>query len=117
MYQEFIANYTDQVEKLFVPVQQLASLSLSNGEKLCALQLGFAQSCVDLGVEQLRALMEVNDPESLQAFFNKQVDVVRNISEKLVVDAQAVADIGSEFNNETQLLARESLNAVVKRAA
>ena len=71
MYQEIIEIYTAQAEKLFAPAQQFARLSLSNSEKLYALQLEIAQSYVDLGVEQLKALIEVKDPESLQAFISK----------------------------------------------
>ena len=34
-----------------------------------------------------------------------------------MADAQAVAELGSKFNTETQQLARESLNAAVSQAA
>lgn len=117
MYQEIIDIYTAQAEKFMAPAQQFARLSLSNAEKMYALQLEIAQSYVDLGVEQMKALIEVKDPESLQAFVTKQVDVARNVSEKLLADAQAVADLGNSFNNESQKLARESLTAAVSQAA
>ena len=117
MYQEIIDIYTAQAEKFFAPAQQFALLSLSNSEKLYALQLELAQSYVNIGVEQFKALVEVKDPESLQAFLAKQVDVAKSISEKLIADGQAVAELGTQFNNETQKLARESLSAVVSQAA
>lgn len=117
MYQEIMDIYTTQAEKMFAPAQQFARLSLSNSEKLYALQLEIAQSYVDLGVEQLKAMIEVKDPESLQAFVTRQVDVARNVSEKMIADAQAVAELGSKINAETQQLARESLNAAVSLAA
>jgi len=117
MYQEIIDSYTAQAEKMFAPAQQFARLSLSNSEKLYALQMEIAQSYADLGVEQLKALIEVKDTESLQAFVTSQVDVARNVSEKMMADAQTVAELGSKFNTETQQLARESLNTVVSQAA
>jgi phasin family protein len=117
MYQEIIDIYSAQVEKLIAPAQQFAMLSISNGEKLYAMQLEIAQSYVNLGIEQVKALVEVKDPESLQAFIAKQVDVARNVSEKLIADGQAVAELGNQFNSETQKLARESMSAVVSQAA
>ena len=44
MYQEIIDIYSAQVEKLIAPAQQFAMLSISNGEKLYALQLEIVQS-------------------------------------------------------------------------
>lgn len=117
MYQEIIDNYTAQADKLIAPVEQFVKLSLNNTEKLYAMQLEIAQSYVNLGLEQLIAFTEVKDAESLQVFVGKQVDVAKNMGEKLISDSQAVADLGNEFNSETQRLAIESLNAVVAQAA
>ena len=117
MYQEIIDLYTAQAEKFIAPMQEFARLSLSNSERLYTLQLEIAQSYIDLGVGQLQALTEVKDAESLQVFVTKQVEVAKNMSEKLIVDAQAVAQLGNEFNTETQALARDSLNAAVNQAA
>ena len=117
MYQEIIDTYTANAAKLIAPVQAFVKLSLDNTEKLYSMQLDIAQSYLDLGVAQLRAFSEVKDPESLQAFVAKQVDVARGVSEKMIADVQAVAKIGSEFNADTQALARESLSAVVSQAA
>ncbi len=117
MYQEIIENYTTQVEKFFAPVQQFARLSLSNGEKLYALQMEITQSYIDFGVEQMKALIEVKDPESLRAFVSRQAEAVKTISEKMIADTQAVAELGSKFNAESQQLARESVNAALSLAA
>jgi len=81
------------------------------------LQLEIAQSYVNLGVDQMKALIAVKDRTSLQAFMSSQVEVARNVGEKMIADTQAVAELGSSFNTETQQLARESLNAVLSRAA
>jgi phasin family protein len=102
---------------MITPAQQFARLSLTNGERLYALQLEIAQNYIDIGVEQLKALTEVKDPESLQAFIAKQVDVTRNVGEKLIADTQAIVELGQEFNAETQKLAQDSLNVVVSLAA
>jgi len=117
MYQEIIDLYTAQLEKVVAPAQQFAKLSVSNSEKLYALQMEIAQSYFNLGIAQWKELVEVKDAESLQAFIAKQVDVAKNVSEKMIADSKAVAELGNQFNNETQKLARESLNAAVAEAA
>ena len=117
MYQEIIDIYTAQLEKLATPAQQFARLALNNGDKLYALQLEIGQSYIDFGVEQLKALIEVKDPDSFRAYVLNQVDVAKNVGEKLIADAQAVAELGSRFNADTQKLVNESLNTVVAQAA
>ncbi len=112
MNQEFANLYKVEPEKLLAPMQRFAELSLSNSEKLLALQMEIAQSYVRLSAEQLKALFEVKDAESLQAFVNSQADVAKNVGEKMIADAKAVADLGAEFNAETQKLTQESLRVV-----
>lgn len=112
MNQEIAKLFTVQPEKVLAPMQQLAELSLSNSEKLFALQMEVAQSYVKLGVEQMKALFEVKDAESLQAFVNNQADMAKNVGEKMIADAKAVADLGAEFNAETQKLTQETLRVV-----
>ena len=112
MNQEIAKLFTVQPEKVLAPVQQLAELSLSNTEKLFALQMEITQSYIRVGVEQMKALFEVKDAESLQAFVNNQAEVAKNVGEKMISDVKAVADLGAEFNAETQKLTRESLRVV-----
>ena len=112
MNQEIAKLFTVQPEKVLAPMQQFAELSLSNTEKLLALQMEMTQSYIRLGVEQMKALFEVKDAESLQAFVNSQADVAKNVGEKMIADAKAVADLGAEFNAETQKLTQESLRVV-----
>ena len=112
MNQEFANLFKMEPEKVLAPMQRLAELSLSNSEKLFALQMEITQSYIRLGVEQMKALFEVKDAESLQAFVNSQDDVAKNVGEKMIADAKAVADLGAEFNAETQKLTRESLRVV-----
>ena len=112
MNQEFLKLFSVQSEKLLAPVQQFAELSVANSEKLLTMQLEVAQSYVHLGVSQLKALFEVKDAESVQAYVNSQADVAKNVGEKMLADAKAVADLGAEFNAETQKLTRDSLKVV-----
>ncbi len=112
MNQELLKLSPVQPEKMLAQVQQFAELSLANSEKLLTMQLEIAQSYVHLGVSQLKALFEVKDAESLQAFVNSQADVAKNVGEKMMADAKAVADLGAEFNADTQKLTLESLMVV-----
>ena len=112
MNQELYKLFAVNPENMVAQVQGLAELSLKNTEKVFALQLELVQSYVHLGVEQLKAMYEVKDAESLQAFVNSQADVAKNVGEKMIADAKAVADLGAELNAETQKLTQESLKVV-----
>ncbi len=112
MNQELLKLFSVQPEKIFAPVQQFAQLSLATSEKLLTMQLEIAQTYVHLGVSQLKALFEIKDAESLQAFVNSQADVAKNVGEKMMADAKAVANLGAEFNAETQKLTQANLKVV-----
>lgn len=117
MNQELLKLFSVQPEKLLAPVQQFAELSLVNSEKLLTMQLEVAQSYVHLSVSQLKALFEVKDAVSLQAYVSSQADVAKNVGQKLMADAKAVANLGAEFNAETQKLTQESLKVVASNNA
>jgi phasin family protein len=117
MNQEFLNLFAVKPEKLLAPMQHFAELSLTNSEKLLAMQMEIAQSYVHLGMAQMKALFEVKDAESLQAFVNSQANVAKNVGEKLMADAKAVADLGAEFNAETQKLTQDSLRVVASNNA
>lgn len=117
MNQEIYNMFAIQPEKMFAQMQKYVELSLSNCEKAFALQLEIAQSYSDLGMAQMKAFFEIKDAESLQAFVNQQADVVKNVGEKMISDARAVADLGVEINAENKKLAEESISLVTSQAA
>jgi len=106
-----------QAEKLLAPVKEFNKLAVANVEKLAQLQVSSLQEYSALGIAQLKAFSEVNDPASLQDYVGKQSEFLKTVGEKLASDARAVAELSKEFNAGAQQLAKESVEALAAKAA
>ncbi|MDX1606635.1 MAG: phasin family protein [Candidatus Competibacterales bacterium] len=106
-----------QQQQLAATVQRFNQLAVTNVEKLVALQLDTLRRYSDLGVAQLKALVEVRNPQQLQDYVREQGEVARRFGETLVADGKAVAELGVEYNQQAQQLARESVEAAVQPVA
>ncbi len=117
MYKEYFANINDQVKAFSAPVQKFNNLVVGNVEKLAALQLATLQSYTQLSIAQLKDALEVNSPEAFKAYVEKQKDVLKTVSDKIVADTKAVTELSSAFGAEAQKIAQESIAVVAKKAA
>ncbi len=59
----------------------------------------------------------MNDAEAFQAYIANQNELVKNARERIVGDAKAVAEIGSDFSAKVQKLGQESAKAITQKAA
>lgn len=113
MYQDLFNSWTVNAEKMFAPSRKMADLTIASTEKLFALQMALTQGYFELGMKQLKSMLEVKDAESLKSFVSLQAEVAKNVSEKVMADAKAVADLNAEVGAEVQKLTQESLQSVV----
>ena len=113
MYQDLFNSWTVNAEKMFAPSRKLADLTIASTEKLFALQMALTQGYFELGMKQLKSVLEVKDAESLKSFVSLQAEVAKNVGEKVMADAKAVADLNAEVGAEVQKLTQESLQSVV----
>lgn len=117
MKYDLLDNLTKQQEAAVATLQKLNKLAVANVEKLAALQMGALREYSDLNLKQLKALVEVRNPQALQDYLANQGESLKTLSEKLVADSKAVAELGVDFNQEAQKIARESFEAATKKAA
>lgn len=117
MKYELFDSMTKQHETMVATIQKLNKLAVTNVEKLVKLQMDALRSYSDLSLQHLKELAEVKNPQLLQTYLSKQGDTLKVLSEKVVTDAKAVADLGVEFNKEAQKIAQESFEAATKKAA
>ena len=113
MYQEYFNTLSGSVEDYFAPAKKMAELSISSTEKLFALQMALTKGYFELGMEQVKAVLAVKDPESFQSFVTKQAEVAKTVGEKVMADVKAVAELNAEVGAEVQKLAEEGLKTVV----
>ncbi|WP_193222310.1 phasin family protein [Alkalilimnicola sp. S0819] len=116
MYQDLFNNGTAQFENLFAPARKFNSALVDHLEKLTRFQLETAKSYADMSVEQLRAALEVNDVDSLQAYVSKQSGVASTLSKKLGEDANTLAGLGKDFAQELQQLTQENVSVFAEAA-
>lgn len=109
MYDELLKSWSGNTEQYLEPSKKMAELALTNAEKAFAMQMNLAQGYFDLAMKQMKAMLEVKDPASLQAFLSQQAEVAKSVSEKVVADAQAVAELNAEAGAEVKKLAEESI--------
>jgi phasin family protein len=113
MYSETIEKTLGQFPTVPAAVVKFNKLAVAKFEKFAHLQLDTYKACTELALEQLKAVAEVSDSESLKALWDKQVNAVKNVRVQQDVYVKALTDLGSEFNSEFKQLTGEA----VKKAA
>ncbi|MDX1606093.1 MAG: phasin family protein [Candidatus Competibacterales bacterium] len=116
MYDELFSKSFANAENLVEPMVKANKLAVSNLEKLVNFQLGAMQSYMDMGMEQLRAAAEVNSPQSLQAFWSKQVETANVLRQKMLDDTKALVDMGNGMKDEFTKLAEDNVQEFSKAA-
>ena len=117
MNDQILNSFKDQSDKLFAPSRELNKLAVSKLEKLASLQFASLREYTDLSLGQLKAATAVNGSEDLQDYFSMQRDFLKTVGEKLTNDARAMAELGKEFNEGAQKIARENLPSATKEVA
>ena len=97
MNTNILATLTEQGKTLMLPVQTLTALTVTNMERLVALQMANLQNYSDLSLSQWEAVTQINNLESLHACFLKQGQILIHLGEKLVQDVQEVSQMGQEI--------------------
>ncbi|KAB7627210.1 phasin family protein [Alkalilimnicola sp. S0819] len=108
MYAEIINKTTEQFQQLQAPVKQFNSLVVDHMDKLTQFQLDAAQSYAELGMQNLRAALEVKQPQDLQQYVGQQKSVAETVSKKLNDDATTLVALNKGFVEGVQKLAEEA---------
>ncbi len=117
MSKDLISSLVEESKKALGPVEAYNRLVVDTAEKVVALQIASVESYAALGFANLKALLEVHDVEALKTYIEKNNELVKSISERVVGDAKAVAELGSDFTEEVKKIGEESVKAVTEKAA
>lgn len=116
MYNEAFQSVIEQSQQFVTPVVKANKLAVATIEKVVGFQLNALQAYVDLGLGQLKAASEINDPASLQAFVNSQIEVSNQVRQKLVDDGNALVELGNVIKADYQKLAEEAVVTLTPKA-
>lgn len=109
MYEKLLAQLSEQSQKMAQPINEITSLTVDYIEKLSQFQVNAVKAYTDLGLDQLKNMTAVKDPESLQAYITKQREMAAQMGKKIADDAKTLAQLGEVFAEDIQNLARKDL--------
>ena len=98
-----------QTEKYFEPVREINALALENVEKLLDIQLKSINDTARLGVDRLKAAVDIKDIDSLKKYFTDQTETVKSLGERFVKDTQTALEIGASYTDKVQQIVTESV--------
>ena len=108
-------------EVVFGSVVKANRVAVANLENLVGFYQGILPGYVELGLNRLKAAVQVADVESAQAFAKGQVEAVKILHKMLVNDGNVLAELVKGFTTDYTGAVRESAPefapATVKQAA
>ncbi len=113
MYTEMFEKVLGQVPAAPETMIKFNKLGVAMCEKLVHLQLDAYKAAAELTLEQMKTVAEINDTESLMAFWQNQGKVVNSVREQQEGFVKALTSLGNELNEELQ----QVTTTVVKQAA
>ena len=87
------------VNKLMAPISGLNKTAIDNLAKVAELQFSTAKYLADVGVNQLKAVADVDNLESARSFATKSIELAGQINKKLLEDSQKYFSLGAEFKS------------------
>ncbi len=91
-----------QTEKYFEPAREINALTLENMEKLLDIQLKVINDTARVSVEQMKAIADIKDPDSLKKYFADQAETVKTLHERFVKDTQATLELGASYTDKVR---------------
>lgn len=116
MREDIIKEMNSQLDRLSSPGQRIFALMLNNAERLLEFQLESAQRYAHLNFLQLRDMLQVRDPQSLQTYLENQNRYASQYSRCLSEDAENLADIGRDFTSQAQKVAQQNMTSLTEAA-
>ena len=113
MYEELFSRTSGQVEQMMAPARKMQGLMVDHFSRMTDFQMQRLQNYSEIGLNQLRTMQEVRNPEDFQAFVERQTEMLKSTSEKLSADFSEVAEMQRSLAEELQKLARESFDGAV----
>lgn len=116
MYTEMFEKTNAQVEEMMNPLRKAQNTMLDHVARIADFQVEAVKHYSELSIDNLRALKDINDPQSLQAYVTKQTDVAKSLGEKVTADMNEFVKINRGFAEEMQKLAQDGVTAASEQA-
>jgi phasin family protein len=114
MNTDILATVTEQSKSFMAPVQKLNTIAIANTEKLLAFQTASLQKYAQMGMAQWKAAAQVNDTESLMAYFTAQGARMTSVGNQVIADTKLAYQLGMDFLSEAQKATQENVASVTE---
>ncbi|SHF24841.1 phasin family protein [Modicisalibacter ilicicola DSM 19980] len=110
---------TDQVTKqfesmFFGPMRSYAALTVEYAERALDTQFEFAKAYSNASIGQVRAMLDIKNPEDLRTFAENQQKVAKEMGERLKDDTEKVVAMNQEFAQKSQKLVEENVKSATQ---
>jgi phasin family protein len=112
MSAEMMSAFGSSLRSFFGPVQKINQMVIAHMDKVAAHHMESMKTYTNLGIGQLKAATEVNDPWSFFNYLAKQSAYMAKVSEHLVADVQKMSQLGGDFMEKAQSVAQEEARAI-----
>lgn len=113
----FTDTLKEQARKLHDPLHNVNKAMLSNLERITEFSLTTARNYADLGLKQLQAVTSIKDPESLSAFQSSQAQLLTQLNQMVLKDAERLNELGTQLRNDLTRVMSESYQQATQPAA
>ena len=107
MNKEFFENLNQHSRKMYEPWSRFNQAMLRNAEKMTDFSLETMRHYSEMGLEQLRNVSAVDSPEAASQFSQKQTELMNELGQKMLADAQRLTELGNEIRNEVMTAMNE----------
>ncbi|MGO2879286.1 MAG: phasin family protein [Halomonas sp.] len=99
-----------QFDNVFMaPARAYAALTIDYAEKMLNAQVEANQAYAETGINQLRQLTSVKDPQGLRNYMEGQQQVVKQLAERVKGDADKVVSLQQDYFKKSQKLTEENV--------
>ncbi|WP_172118425.1 phasin family protein [Halomonas hibernica] len=99
-----------QFDNVFMaPARAYAALTIDYAEKMLNAQVEANQAYAETGINQLRQLTSVKDPQGLRNYMEGQQQVVKQLAERVKGDADKVVSLQQDYFKKSQKLTKENV--------
>lgn len=99
-----------QFDNVFMaPARAYAALTIDYAEKMLNAQVEASQAYAETGINQLRQLTSVKDPQGLRNYMEGQQQVVKQLAERVKGDADKVVSLQQDYFKKSQKLTEENV--------
>ncbi len=113
----FSDTFKEQAKKFTDPLQAINRAWVSNLERVTEYSLTTARNYAELGLKQLHAASAVKDPETLTSFQSQQTQLLSELSQMLLKDAERLTEIGNQLRSDLSSVMGQSYQQAAQPAA